>query len=59
MKKLEISQMENLQGGFEMTCRKAGYLTNVGIVSMVFGAGGFGGALVGIFGAWYVEHCMK
>ena len=58
MKKLEISQMENLQGG-KMTCRKAGYLTNVGLALMFTGIGAeVGGVLAGGMFGWYIEHCM-
>ena len=56
MKKLEILQMENLQGG-KLSCRTAGYLVNVGLFSALVGAEFVAGALVGIYGAYYLEHC--
>ena len=56
MKKLEISQMENLQGG-KLSCRTAGYLVNVGLFSALVGAEFVAVALVGIYVAYYLEHC--
>lgn len=58
MKKLDLLQMEDLQGG-ELTCRKAGYLTNVGLALMMTGIGtSVGGVLAGGMFGWYLEHCM-
>ena len=44
MKKLDVIQMESLQGG--LTCRQAGYLTNVGLVMMMTGIGASIGGVV-------------
>ncbi len=57
MKKLDVIQMESLQGG--LTCRQAGYLTNVGLVMMMTGIGAsIGGVVAGGMFGWYLEHCM-
>ena len=55
MKKLEISQMENLQGG--LTCKQAGYLTNVGMVAGIFGAE-IGWMIGGAYFSWYLSNCV-
>ena len=57
MKKLEISQMENFQGS-TISCKTAAYFLNVGIFSAAIGAELLGGSLIGIYGAYYLEHCM-
>lgn len=58
MKKLDLLQMEDLQGG-KLTCQSAGYLTNVGLALMMTGVGAsVGGVLAGGMFGWYLEHCM-
>ena len=55
MKKLEILQMENLQGGWTK-CDSAFLMAAIGISTIEFG---LGSALLGIGGAYWFDRCMK
>lgn len=55
MKKLEISQMENLQGGWTK-CDSAFLMAAIGISTIEFG---LGSALLGIGGSYWFDRCMK
>ena len=55
MKKLEISQMENLKGGWTK-CDSAFLMAAIGISTIEFG---LGSALLGIGGSYWFDRCMK
>ena len=55
MKKLEILQMENLQGGWTK-CDSAFLMAAIGISTIEFG---LGSALLGIGGSYWFDRCMK
>lgn len=54
MKKLEISQMENLQGGIDK-CNVAAFMLGFGLATAETGVGAIIG---GIGGAYVFEHCV-